>query len=112
MKTEPVRGWFRFQRSRWSPLASRQAQKLPSLETAFEIEHIYAKNRCDKEKSLSDPKEIESLGNKAILERRINIRASDYRFVDKKKYYDGYENSYGVSKDGTINHELATYQQR
>lgn len=85
---------------------SDDAQKLPSLETAFEIEHIYAKNRCDKEKSLSDPKKIESLGNKAILEKRINIRASDYRFIDKKKYYDGYENSYGVSKEGTINHEL------
>lgn len=85
---------------------SDDAQKLPSLETAFEIEHIYAKNRCDKEKSLSDPKKIESLGNIAILEKRINIRASDYRFIDKKKYYDGYENSYGVSKEGTINHEL------
>lgn len=85
---------------------SDDAQKLPSLETAFEIEHIYAKNRCDKEKSLSDPKKIESLGNKAILEKRINIRASDYRFIDKKKYYDGYENSYGVPKEGTINHEL------
>ena len=79
---------------------------MPTLETAFEIEHIYAKNRCDKEKSLSDPKKIESLGNKALLEKRINIRASDYRFIDKKKYYDGYENSYGVSKEGTINHEL------
>lgn len=85
---------------------SDDAQKLPSLETAFEIEHIYAKNRCDKEKSLGDPKKIESLGNKAILEKRINIGASDYRFIDKKKYYDGYENSYGVSKEGTINHEL------
>lgn len=85
---------------------SDDAQKLPSLETAFEIEHIYAKNRCDKEKSLSDPNKIESLGNKAILEKRINIRASDYRFIDKKKYYDGYENSYGVPKEGTINHEL------
>ena len=87
---------------------SDDAQKLPSLETAFEIEHIYAKNRCDKEKSLSDPKKIESLGNKAILEKRINIRASDYRFIDKKKYYDGYENSYGVPKEGTINHELCS----
>ena len=88
---------------RWA--LSDDAQKLPSLETAFEIEHIYAKNRCDKEKSLNDPKKIESLGNKAILEKRINIRASDYRFIDKKEYYDGYKNSYGVSKEGTINHE-------
>lgn len=82
------------------------AQVLPSLETTFEIEHIYAKNRNDKEKSLSDSKKVESLGNKAVLEKRINIRASDYRFVDKKKYYDGYENGHGVTKEGTINHEL------
>lgn len=50
-----------------------------SLETTIEIEHIYAKNRFDKEHSLSSREKVESLGNKAILEKRINIRASDYR---------------------------------
>lgn len=89
----------------WWALSDNE-QELPSLETTFEIEHIYAKNRNDKEKSLSGPKKVESLGNKAVLEKRINIRASDYRFVDKKKYYDGYENGHGVAKEGTINHEL------
>ena len=80
-------------------------QKLLSLETAFEIEHIYARNRQDKEKSLSDAKNLESLGNKALLEKRINIGAADYRFEDKKKYYLGFTKR-GQKKDGTKIHEL------
>ena len=67
----------------------------------FEIEHIYAKNRYEKEGSLTNPKNVESLGNKALLEKRINIRASDYRFDDKKKYYQGFTNTKGQSKEGT-----------
>ena len=47
------------------------------------------KNRQEKESSLSDKKYLEVLGNKVLLEKRINIRASDYRFSDKKKYYIG-----------------------
>lgn len=77
------------------------AQPLLSLETVFEIEHIYARNRFDKEHSLTNPNNVESLGNKAMLEKRINIRAADYRFVDKKKYYLGFTNSKGQRKDGT-----------
>lgn len=76
-------------------------QELLSLETVFEIEHIYARNRQEKENSLSDPNNVESLGNKALLEKRINIRASDYRFADKKKYYEGFTNSKGQIKKGT-----------
>lgn len=59
-------------------------QELLSLETVLEIEHIYARNRQDKEKSLFDTKNLEPLGNKASLEKRINIGAADYRFEDKK----------------------------
>lgn len=59
-------------------------QELLSLETVLEIEHIYARNRQDKEKSLFDAKNLEPLGNKALLEKRINIGAADYRFEDKK----------------------------
>lgn len=76
-------------------------QRLLSLETVFEIEHIYAKNRYEKERSLSANQNIESLGNKALLEKRINIRASDYRFNDKKKYYQGFANAKGQIKEGT-----------
>ena len=32
---------------------------------------------------------LDALGNKSLLERKINIIASDYRFQDKKKYYLG-----------------------
>lgn len=82
-------------------------QELLSLETVFEIEHIYARSRQDKEKSLTDTKNLESLGNKALLEKRINIRASDYRFVDKAKYYLGFTNSRNQRKEGTKVAELA-----
>lgn len=81
-------------------------QELISLETSLEIEHIYARNRYDKDKSLSSADYLDVLGNKALLEKRINIRAADYRFKDKVKYYQGFENSRGQSKDGTKNHEL------
>ena len=36
-----------------------------------------------------------------MLEKRINIRAADYRFADKTKYYQGFTNSKGLQKDGT-----------
>lgn len=81
-------------------------QKLLSLETAFDTEHIYAKNRNAHEHSLTFVGNVESIGNKALLEKRINIRASDYRFEDKKKYYIGYENSRNQKKEGTSIKEL------
>lgn len=44
------------------------------------------------------PKDI---SRSPLLEKRINIRASDYRFTDKKKYYEGFTNSKGQVKEGT-----------
>lgn len=67
----------------------KQQQQLLSLDTKLEIEHIFSKNRQEKEETLSDKKYLEFLGNKALLEKRINIRASDYKFADKKRYYLG-----------------------
>ena len=81
-------------------------QELLSLESIFEIEHIFPKKRQENENSLSNPKNLESLGNKAVLEKRINIRASDYRFQDKKKYYLGFENARKQKREGTKNREL------
>ena len=80
-------------------------QKLIPLDTILEIEHIYAKNRYENERSLSNASVLERLGNKALLEKRINIRASDYRFNDKKKYYRGFDGARG-HKDGTSVKEL------
>jgi hypothetical protein len=76
-------------------------QEIPSLETIFEIEHIYAKKRQENEQSLKDSKNLEVLGNKALLEKRINIRASDYRLQDKWKYYVGFVNGKKKKKEGT-----------
>ena len=76
-------------------------QDLIEIDTVYEIEHIYAKNRNEKEHSLTDSKNVEKLGNKSLLEKRINIRASDYRFSDKKSYYEGYTTKRGQIKEAT-----------
>lgn len=94
--TKAMVAWWAYQ---------NESQELLSLETPFEIEHIYARNRNEKENSLNDPRNIESLGNKALLEKHINIRAADYRFEDKKKYYNGI-NSNRKSNVGTEVAEL------
>lgn len=73
-------------------------QKLLSLESNFDIEHIFPKARQQKEGTLKDNRSIELLGNKSLLEKRINIRASDYRFADKKKYYTGFTTPKGEKK--------------
>ena len=86
-----------------------QDQPLYSLETILEIEHIYAKNRNEKENTLSDPRNVELLGNKALLEKKINIRASDYRFADKAMYYRGFINKRKQKKEGTKNVELVQF---
>ena len=81
-------------------------QQLLELSELIEIEHIYARNRQDKGQTLIDKENIEALGNKSILEKRINIRASDYRFEDKKKYYSGFEDGKKKWKAGTKIYEL------
>lgn len=95
--TKSMLAWWAFQDNN---------QKLLSLETVLEIEHIYARNRYDKDKSLEDIKNLEAIGNKALLEKRINIRAADYRFGDKVKYYEGFINSRNQKKEGTKIYEL------
>ncbi len=90
--TKSMLAWWAFQ---------NEAQDLLSLETVFEIEHIYSRNRQDKEGMLTNVRNLESLGNKSLLERRINIRASDYKFVDKAKYYLGFTSSSNQKKEGT-----------
>ena len=81
-------------------------QDLFLLDTKVEIEHIYAKKRQENENGLIDKRNLESLGNKALLEKAINIRASDYRFIDKLKYYKGFVTDKGKVREGTKNKEL------
>jgi uncharacterized protein with ParB-like and HNH nuclease domain len=64
-------------------------QQLLVLNEIFHLEHIYPKKRQEMEGGLESESNLDSLGNKVLLESSINIRASDYRFEDKKKIYSG-----------------------
>jgi len=81
-------------------------QSLPSLNTNFDIEHIFARKRQENDRTLNNIKNLEAIGNKVLLEDKINIRAADYRFADKLKYYKGFTNDNGQVKQGTIISEL------
>lgn len=81
-------------------------QQILDFDTKLEIEHIYAKKRAEREATLSNNDLLEALGNKAFLEKRINVRATDYRFVDKLKCYLGAETLSGQRREGTRNVEL------
>lgn len=100
--TKAMVSWWAYQ---------NEEQELLPLETVLEIEHIYARNRQEKEQSLRDIHNLEALGNKALLEKRINIRATDYRFEDKKKYYIGFI-SRNQEKEGTKIKELINLANR
>ena len=76
--TRSIITWYAF---------SFDEQELLSNSDSFQIEHIYAKKRQELEKGLTNANLIESLGNKVLLESKINIKASDYRFEDKQKIY-------------------------
>lgn len=86
-------------------------QELFDLDTTLEIEHIYARKR-NEINPLSKRENLEALGNKAILEKGVNIRASDYQFKDKRRYYLGFTDANGKSRRGTRNHELIEMSSR
>ena len=77
-------------------------QERPKNDAGFDIEHIYAKERHNKENKLQDVDNLEELGNKILLEKSINIRVSDYRFSDKKRYYLGYTNAKGKKHEKSV----------
>ena len=89
----------------WWAYQNSQQVLLP-LESKFDIEHIYARNRV-KNEPLKDEWNAELIGNKSLLEQRINIRASDYRFADKVKYYRGLQGGKGEKEQTSIS-ELLT----
>lgn len=64
-------------------------QQLLNTNDNFHLEHIFSRKRYEIDGGLSSKNSLESLGNKVLLESSINIRASDYRFEDKKKIYSG-----------------------
>ena len=90
--TGAMLAWWTFQ---------NPAQDLPPIEMDLHIEHILAKKRQELHNVLSNPAALEFLGNKSLLEKTINIRASDFRLIDKKIFYLGDD-----KKSGTFNLEL------
>ena len=94
--TKSILTWWAF---------SNPNQKLIDKRDIFEIEHIFARNKNIQD-TLVDKRNIDSIWNKVLLEKHINIRASDYKFEDKKKYYTGFTNAKWVFKEGTNIAEL------
>ena len=90
--TKAMLTWYAFQ---------NESQELQSLDVNFDIEHILAKGRQEIDSTLKNRKNLECLGNKELLERKINIPASEYRFKDKKKFYYGFTTDKGAKKGGT-----------
>ena len=89
--TKSILAWWAF---------NDPAQPLMDIDTSIEIEHIYARKRAEVT-PLSDRRNLESLGNKALLEKRVNIRAADYKFADKKRFYTGFTDGNGKERAGT-----------
>ena len=83
-------------------------QALIDPDSVLEVEHIYARKRNEFE-PLTKRSNLEALGNKAMLEKSVNIRAADYRFEDKKKYYLGYKDDRGQERAGTKIQELIDF---
>ena len=81
-------------------------QTLLGLNEIFHLEHIYSKKRQEMEDGLKTENNLDSLGNKVLLESSINIKASDYRFEDKKKIYSGAQRR-GSYKDPSKVSEIA-----
>ena len=75
--TRSILSWWAFRNSK---------QPSPSYCQEYDIEHIYPRRRAQND-PLFDISMLESLGNKSLLEKSVNIRASDYRFEDKRKHY-------------------------
>ena len=84
-------------------------QELLKLDTRFDTEHIYAQKRVKLDPIGSIQEKIDWLGNKSLLEKEVNIRASDYRFADKAALYEGRQTGKGKTskgKNGTRIYEL------
>ena len=95
--TRSILTWYAF---------SFSDQKLLGLSEVLHLEHIYPKKRQELEQGLQTEANIDLLGNKVLLESSINIKASDYRFQDKKKIYSG-EQRRGSNKEPSKIHELS-----
>ena len=75
-------------------------QELLKLDTRFDTEHIYAQKRVKLDPIGSIQEKSDWLGNKSLLEKEVNIRASDYRFADKAALYKGRQTRKGKTSKG------------
>lgn len=98
--TRAILAWWLFQ---------KEEQELPPLDTKLEIEHIYAK-KLHETKPLENKENLELLGNKSLLEKRINIYSSNLPFANKKIYYLGQANK--KNSTPTFNLELFKLAQK
>lgn len=73
----------------WAFRDEEKQTAVPSPDEKFDIEHIYARNLGAIDHEFSDKKNLESLGNKSLLESRINRLVRDHDFRVKRKYYRG-----------------------
>lgn len=72
----------------WWMMSNSEQAPFP-LDTEFDVEHIYARKRHRNHPGEITDDQLESLGNKSLLEKRVNIRAADYSFADKRDIYLG-----------------------
>ncbi len=89
--TKSMLAWWAFQ---------FDEQELLKLDTRFDTEHIYAQKRVKLDPIGSIQERIDWLGNKSLLEKEVNIRASDYRFADKAALYKGRQTGKGKTSKG------------
>ena len=82
-------------------------QQLLDINEIYHLEHIYSRKRQEMKGGLKNEGNLDSLGNKILLEDSINIKASDYRFEDKKKIYSGKQRR-GKNKDASRIAEIST----
>lgn len=87
-----------------------KTQELLSPKDKFSIEHIVARDMTNFQK-FQEPDLIESLGNMAFLENRINTRAGNNSFAVKKQCYLGFTDK-DKHSPGTVNRELQHIAQK
>lgn len=89
-----------------------EKQDLAPIGQRLEVEHIFPRRRAQEPGELADQQSLDSLGNKAMMEKALNIRASDYRWPDKSRYYLGIPGGRGARAVGTNNVELKALAKR
>ena len=81
-------------------------QPLLPLSLAIGIESILSRREYNEFFVKGNSWSINSIGNKAFIEKDLNISKDDFRFDDKRRYYLGISGAKGKRGEGTKNVEL------